>query len=249
MVQNCKIKELRYSGNCLSWCGKREDDWVQCRLDRSFSNWFSLFPRSNMEYLELWASDHRPIRVCFSLERDNPTKGRFLFDKRMLSREGFEDMVRLSWEGKTGERGNTIDRIRRCRRNIMGWKRSSDLNSRDKISRLKASLEKEVSKRSPSFEFMKKLKIELAEALREEELFWRQKCHEEWLRAGDRNTKYFHNCVKGRRIQNRILMLLDEMGQEHFSEGAKGNIAVEYFRDLFTSSNPFDLETVFGLSD
>lgn len=40
-------------------------------------------------------------------------------------------------------------------------------------------------------------------------------------------------------------MLLDDYDQEHFSEGAKGNIAVEFFRDLFTSSNPYDLETLF----
>lgn len=40
-------------------------------------------------------------------------------------------------------------------------------------------------------------------------------------------------------------MLLDDNNQEHFSEGSKGNLAVEFFRDLFTSSNPFDLETLF----
>ena len=114
MVQNCKIKELRYSGNCLSWAVKRENGWVKCRLDRSFGNsdWFALFPRSNLEYLELWASDHRPIRVCFALERDSPTKSRFQFDKRMLSREGFEDLVRLSLEGKYGESVKTMDHIR-----------------------------------------------------------------------------------------------------------------------------------------
>lgn len=40
-------------------------------------------------------------------------------------------------------------------------------------------------------------------------------------------------------------MLLDEWGQENFSEGSKGNIGVEFFRDLFRSSDPFDLETLF----
>ena len=40
-------------------------------------------------------------------------------------------------------------------------------------------------------------------------------------------------------------MLLDDSDQEHFSEGAKGNIAVEIFRDLLTSSNPYDLESLF----
>lgn len=114
----------------------------------------------------------------------------------MLSREGFEDLVHMSWEGRSGERSNTMDRIRRCRQNIMNWKKIAYLNSRDKITWLRASLEKEIAKVHPSFELMKRLKQELAEALREEELFWRQKCREEWLRVGDRNTNYFHNCVK-----------------------------------------------------
>ncbi|KAH0843435.1 hypothetical protein HID58_092020 [Brassica napus] len=49
---------------------------------------------------------------------------------------GFEDMVRLSWEGGTGDRSCTMDRIRRCRRKIMEWKRKSNLNSRDRITRV-----------------------------------------------------------------------------------------------------------------
>lgn len=35
------------------------------------------------------------------------------------------------------------------------------------------------------------------------------------------------------------------MGQEHFAEGSKGNIAVNYFREIFRSSDPFDLESLF----
>lgn len=101
MAENCKIRQLRYTGNILSWGGWRERVWVQCRLDRNFGNnvWFSLFPRSNMEYLELWASDHRPIRVCFALERDDPKRNMFFFDKRYLNKAGIEELIR-----KPGER-------------------------------------------------------------------------------------------------------------------------------------------------
>ena len=213
MAENCKIREPRYTGNCLSWGGWRERVWVQCRLDRSFGNneWFSLFPRSSMEYLELWASDHRPIRICFALERDDPKRSRFFFDKRYLNKAGIEELIKESWGTEGLDQSNTMERIGRCRKSIMKWKRYSDTNSRNKISRLKEALEKEVAKRFPSYNLMRKLKMDLAEALREEEVFWRQKCREEWLRYGDRNTKFFHNCVAGKRLQNRILMLLDEL--------------------------------------
>ena len=36
MASTCKIRELRRSGNRLSWAGVRDRAWVQCRLDRSF---------------------------------------------------------------------------------------------------------------------------------------------------------------------------------------------------------------------
>ncbi|VVB17675.1 unnamed protein product [Arabis nemorensis] len=60
MAQNCKIQEIRSCRNSFSWGGWRDDVWIQCRLDRSFGNdqWFQLFPRSNVEYMNLWASDH-----------------------------------------------------------------------------------------------------------------------------------------------------------------------------------------------
>lgn len=107
-------------------------------------------------------------------------------------------------------------------------------------------LETEVSKLHPNFSVMRRLRLQLAEAYDDEERYWRQKCREDWLRSGDRNSRYFHNCVKGKKIQNRIIMLLDELNREHFYEGAKGEIAVSYFRELFMSSNPFDLETLFS---
>lgn len=45
------------------------------------------------------------------------------------------------------------------------------------------------------------------EVLQKEEIFWRQKSRENWIREGDRNTKFFHSSVKVKRSLNRILSL------------------------------------------
>ncbi|CAA7042046.1 unnamed protein product [Microthlaspi erraticum] len=248
MVTNCKIREFRCSGNTLLWAGWRDRIWVQCRLDRSFGNdeWFQLFPRSQLAYLDMYASDHRPLRVSFAFEPSDHSRGRFYFDKRMISHEGFEEVIRRGWMTETkGISSSLTDRITNCRREMARWKKRADLNSQNKISRLRHSLELEISKSCPNSIVMQRIKRDLASAYKHEEIFWRQKSREQLLKSGDRNTKYFHNSVKGKKIHNRLLMLKDELGIEHFSEGAKGDIAVEYFRDLFMSSNPYDLDSLF----
>lgn len=159
-------------------------------MDWSFGNdeWFNLFPRANTKYLSMWASDHRPIRVCFTREIDSSAKGRFYFDKRMISREGFEEIVKMGWSTAEGPDTTLLDRIQRCRKSMARWKKQADLNSRDRINRLQTSHEAEISKLHPNYNLLKRIKGELARALQEEELFWRQKCREEWLKSGDLNT-------------------------------------------------------------
>ncbi|XP_013589191.1 PREDICTED: uncharacterized protein LOC106297509 [Brassica oleracea var. oleracea] len=247
MVENCKIKEVRSTSNTLSWVGWRDNVWVQCRLDRSFGNdeWFQLFPRSNVDYMEMWPSDHRPLLLKFLFEPHDRGQGRFYFDKRMVGKAGFEDAVRRGWDGGTGDNSSIMDRLSGCRKELSRWKRSSELNSKTRIQRLNQKLEKEIAKTRPSARSMRRLRVQLAQAHRDEERYWRQRSREQWLREGDMNTAYFHNVVKGRKIRNNILLLKDDQGTKFFSEGAKGDIAVGYFRDLFMSSNPADLESLF----
>ncbi|CAA7034492.1 unnamed protein product [Microthlaspi erraticum] len=79
MAINCKLHELRSSGNRFSWAGWRDKVRVQWRLDRSFGNdgWYQLFPCSQLEYMDMWASDHRPLKVCFAMETELLNRGRF----------------------------------------------------------------------------------------------------------------------------------------------------------------------------
>lgn len=127
---------------------------------------------------------------------------------------------------------NLMERINNCCRGLARWKRSLKMNSRSNIERLSKRLEEEMAKLHPNFRTMSRLKSELAEAHRQEELFWRQKCRELWLKEGDKNTTFFHNSAKRQKIKNIVLLLKDELGTEFFSEGAKENLAVEYFREL-----------------
>ncbi|KAH0897376.1 hypothetical protein HID58_046944, partial [Brassica napus] len=150
---------------------------------------------------------------------------------RMIGKEGFEEAVIRGWNmaNLTGET-HIMDRIASCRRELARWKRGPNTNARSNV---------EIAKRFPDHLTMKNLKDELAEAHRQKEL------RELWLKEGGKNTTFFHNSVKVRRIHNKVLMLQDDDGTTFFSEGSKGHLAAEYFTELFMSSNPHDLESLF----
>lgn len=89
------------------------------------------------------------------------------------------------------------------------------------------------------------VKRDLVRAYKEEDLFWRQRSREKWLNRGDRYTKFFHSSVKMNRSRKQIVKLKNSRGQDQWSEGAKAEVALDYFMDLFQSSNPRSYGPIF----
>lgn len=247
MARDCRIKEIPSSGDKLSWVGAREiisngvkeKVWIQCRLDRTFGNseWFLLFPRSHTHYLERLGSDHRPI-LTTTVGLSTRSVGRFVYDKRWSKKPEVMEIVRKGWNSVQGNSATVSERIASCRKLISIWKRDESSNSKKMINKFRKELEKEEKKTTPSMPRIIFLKLELAKLFQEEEEFWKRKSKNNWLLAGDQNTKIFHGWAKTRRMKNNIPTLVDSNGIEHTSEEAKGDIAIKYFAELFSSSRP-----------
>jgi hypothetical protein len=52
----------------------------------------------------------------------------------------------------------------------------------------------------------------LEQRRQQEEILWRQKSRVQWLKEGEKNTKFFHRTMIHRRHINRITHLEDEHG-------------------------------------
>jgi hypothetical protein len=78
--------------------------------------------------------------------------------------------------------------------------------------------------------------------LEQEEVKWKQRAKEDWLKCGDRNTKYFHACASQRRSRNTIEQIIDGGGQLCNTTESIEDAFVRFYGELFTSADPTDME-------
>lgn len=188
--------------------------------------------------MEKRGSDHRPVLIKL-LEAQESYRGWFKFDRRLLEVEGVRDNVINAWNfGGTNSNGSLSNRLKACRKSLSRFKKQVNLNARDRITQAEYALEQEQSSNRPSVSIIASLKKDLVKAYKDEETYWWQKSKDKWLHGGDRNTRFFHNSIKASRARNTIEKLANANGVEVFSEAAKGEVAVEFYTNLFKSSNP-----------
>ncbi len=83
-----------------------------------------------------------------------------------------------------------------------------------------------------SFAKREELRARLSRVLDDEELLWKTRSHQRWLREGDRNTKFFHAVANGRRRANEIGTIVDD-GRAYRSIEDKKSYFSRYFKALF----------------
>ncbi|KAK8627946.1 hypothetical protein V6N13_063661 [Hibiscus sabdariffa] len=78
-----------------------------------------------------------------------------------------------------------------------------------------------------------KLKDELSKTLGQEEVLWFQRARTDWIKDGDRNTKYCHRISKAKQRQNLCLVLKIENGQWCSDQPLIRRKVVEFFKTVF----------------
>lgn len=128
---------------------------------------------------------------------------------------------------------------------LLHWNKQYKNNNRKLINAIKEEMAKvQAGQQNDKKERMNSLKRQLTQAYKREEIYWGQKARIQWLKEGDRNTKYFHAVVEGRRKRNNISTLQKENGTWCESEGEIEGEINAYFNKLFTSNNPKHFDTI-----
>jgi hypothetical protein len=199
-------------------------------------------------------SDHSLILGLMEVPRGKFGGTRFWYEEKWRLEEGFYGIMRENWAaGSVGE-GNDWDnftsKLNLCRQGLMRWQRSK----REPMQKAIESLKKRLTKIQNSEDRGNAAEIqagqkELQNLLDREDMQWRQRAKSDWLRDGDRNTRYFHECANARRKTNRIHTILDADERQCDTEDEVQMGFINYFSSLFTTVFFFFFESLFTTVD
>ncbi|XP_012849884.1 PREDICTED: uncharacterized protein LOC105969657 [Erythranthe guttata] len=135
-------------------------------------------------------------------------------------------------------------RNRECRLALIKWSRTFLRQPQKVIDDLhkKINLLKSVEQTETIREEINTHRVELERAYEDNDLYWRQRSRVQWIKEGDRNTRFFHSTTTIRHRTNRVERIKNAV--EIWTGDNEGieRIISEYFEHIFKSTNPREEE-------
>ena len=250
VLDECGFQDLRFSGNKFTWCnghGKGHTVWE--RLDRAVSTveWMDMFSASKVDHLESGSSDHKPLMIILAGIPKKINKP-WRFEQMWMEEVGYRELMEDAWAYEfQGSAMNRLEgKVDRCHRNLIRWSKVAFGNVTQKLKKKKkllALVEVEAT-RGGHIARVLRLNKEISKLLVKEEQMWKQQSRSLWLQEGDNNTRYFHSQASHGFRMNRIDNLDDANRDLCSDEDGISNILINYYQQLFTSSNPSMIEAI-----
>lgn len=246
-IDSCGLEDLGYEGDKFTWIRSKGSSLeIKERLDRFLANFKfkEMFKDINIKHLCMHNSDHKPIVASLSkdgLRGDRHVKKLIRFEEGWVAFEQCDEIVKGHWKSSAKALIWSIQgKISDCLVKLKNWNHN---RLKETIRGAIERQEKEIRLLRNSLdpregEKIRRAKKELEVLLEEEEKYWKIRSREDWLKWGDRNTKWFHNRANYRMKRNRIDGLMSEDGRWASNNKEIGEVASKYFKVMFSSSNP-----------
>ncbi|KAJ9558242.1 hypothetical protein OSB04_012856 [Centaurea solstitialis] len=238
-VSDTHLMDLPMEGYPFTWVkSKGKPTCVEERLDRALVNtrWSSTYPEAKLRNLTAPISDHSPILLDMVGSSCSSKKHVFRFENKWFLEDTLNPMVEQRWQDTSGQR--LLDRLEVCSTALNKWGKELAMRYRRQVSAAKQKMEMLRPSDNPrDVQAFDECRQKLLDVMEKEEVFWKQRAKQFWLKDGDFNTKYFHAVANGRRRKKNIEKLLDDDGRQVTDlEGIQQTVR-SYFEQLFAEGS------------
>ena len=249
-LENCELSDMGFKGPKFTWNNGPENQFfIKERLDRGVvnSNWCEIFPQAELVVEASTISDHAVLMVFLRgnkyFRRKEP---RFRHEASWYAVKEYQETILCAWncDIERNDRWAQVNqKLSNCQRGILEWRVTAGGSPQKQISSLRKKLNMvQGSEGIQAGEDAILLQKEINSLLDQEDMKWRQRAKADWLRLGDRNTKFFHDSATQRRKKNQILKIKDERGTT-WETPEKIKVAfVDYFTNLFMAGDGRNME-------
>jgi hypothetical protein len=251
-VQVCELNDLGFSGLPYTYDNKRAGNSnVRVRLDRAMADnsWRDIYSDSSVVHLVSPCSDHCPVLLKLAKESQPVVHGRQIRYEIFWERDpAMKELIDISWRelGPLGDLGSVSAGLKVMMRKLHAWGRKKFGNVTRELNRLREKLKNLYENNAPRSEIRATSDM-MNDLLYKEEMLWIQRSRIDWLKEGDRNTKFFHQNAVWRARKNKIAKLKDDNGVEQTVPSVMERMAVSYFQSLYTHHPSLNCSTITGL--
>ncbi|KAM0841811.1 hypothetical protein ACQ4PT_058773 [Festuca glaucescens] len=214
-----------------------------------------LFPLTQVEYIATEESDHAAllIRVADDATSNLRQQPRgFCFEEMWTKHEEYDEMIKAAWEKGAGTGpgiGGLWERLHEMTRDMQRWSYEVFGSVRAEIKSLRSKLElaRTAALATKSVMEVSAFEKRLHELYEREEIMYRQRSRQEWLKAGDRNTKFFQNRASHRKRKNTVRALRKDDGSICNTNEGMRELALAFYHSLYQSEGSVHADRILHL--
>ncbi|XP_019150699.1 PREDICTED: uncharacterized protein LOC109147555 [Ipomoea nil] len=204
-VDDCGLMQIPMRGHQYTWQkGKGTPNWIEERLDKALitNDWGLMNENAWLENIRTRASDHS---ILFLSINAICMPRRFRFEMAWLFDEGCKEVVETAWhEGKTE---GLLHCQQLCGEKLMRWGGDQFHKFGKRINQLQQRQDAIRNRRDwVALAEYQQIENSLKRIEAQEDVFWRQRAKQHWLRGADANTKFYHTMPL--HVGKRILFLV-----------------------------------------
>ncbi|WMV21816.1 hypothetical protein MTR67_015201 [Solanum verrucosum] len=239
-IEELEMVDPPLFGGSFTW-RRGEDHNCASRIDRFLhcAEWGENFTQINQCSLPKIASDHNPIML--SCGDEGWRKSYFKFETLWLEVEGFKEKVREWWESfnVNGRPGYILaEKLKMLKAKLKEWSKTNKGNwkqrKEDILSQISSWETIQEQRPLTDDEMIQKthLGMEFEEVAKQEEIAWKQRSRIQWLKQGDKNTKFFHRIATTHKRFNSMEQLEVE-GEITKDQIRIKEAAQEFYKNLY----------------